>query len=43
MSTKEKVKERVRFQETTIANNEIVVYNDDVNTFDFVIDCLISY
>ena len=41
MSTKEKVRERVRTQETTTANNEIVVYNDDVNTFDHVIDTLI--
>jgi len=41
MSTKEKVRERVRTQETTTANNEIVVYNDDVNTFDHVIDTLV--
>jgi ATP-dependent Clp protease adaptor protein ClpS len=41
MSTKEKVKERVSFKEATTVNNEIVVYNDDVNTFDHVIDTLI--
>ncbi|MEN9981624.1 MAG: hypothetical protein RL542_1411, partial [Bacteroidota bacterium] len=33
MSTKEKVRERVSFKEATTVNNEIVVYNDDVNTF----------
>jgi ATP-dependent Clp protease adaptor protein ClpS len=41
MSTKEKVRERVRTQETTTTNNEIVVYNDAVNTFDHVIDTLV--
>jgi ATP-dependent Clp protease adaptor protein ClpS len=41
MSTKEKVRERVSFKEATTVNNEIVVYNDDVNTFDHVIDTLI--
>ena len=42
MSTKEKVRERVRTQDTTTANNEIVVYNDDVNTFDHVIESLVD-
>jgi ATP-dependent Clp protease adaptor protein ClpS len=41
MSTKEKVRERVRTKEVTHTDNEIVVYNDDVNTFDHVIDTLI--
>ncbi len=41
MSTKEKIRERVSFKEATITNNEIVVYNDDVNTFDHVIDTLV--
>ncbi|MEO8534169.1 MAG: ATP-dependent Clp protease adaptor ClpS, partial [Flavobacterium sp.] len=40
MSTKEKVRERVREKEATAFNNEIIVYNDDVNTFDHVIDTL---
>ena len=40
MSTKEKVRERVREKEATGFNNEIIVYNDDVNTFDHVIDTL---
>lgn len=41
MSTKEKVRERVREKETISFNNEIIVYNDDVNTFDHVINTLI--
>lgn len=41
MSTKEKIKERVRLKEKASINNEIVVFNDDVNTFDHVIDTLI--
>ena len=41
MSTKEKVLEEVLVEEVITANNEIVLYNDDVNTFDHVIDTLI--
>ena len=40
MSTKEKVRERVSVKEAIQLDNEIVVYNDDVNTFDHVIDTL---
>lgn len=40
MSTKEKIRERVSVQEVTARNNEIIVYNDDVNTFDHVIETL---
>ena len=40
MSTIEKVRERVSTQEVTAKNNEIIVYNDDVNTFDHVIETL---
>ncbi|MFL9829519.1 ATP-dependent Clp protease adaptor ClpS [Flavobacterium sp. ST-87] len=40
MSTKEKIRERVSVQEVTAKNNEIIVYNDDVNTFDHVIETL---
>ncbi|MDY0780146.1 ATP-dependent Clp protease adaptor ClpS [Tenacibaculum sp. IB213877] len=42
MSTIEKIQEEldVLFQEKR--EHEIVLYNDDVNTFDFVIDSLIS-
>ena len=41
MSTIEKVKEKRKEQEVTAINNEIIVYNDDVNTFDHVIDTLV--
>lgn len=41
MSTKEKVRERVSVKESRTINNEIVLYNDDVNTFDHVIETLI--
>lgn len=41
MSTIEKVKEKISEQEVTAMNNEIVVYNDDVNTFDHVIATLV--
>lgn len=41
MSTKEKKRERVVLKEATSVNNEIIVYNDDVNTFDHVIETLI--
>ncbi|KQB41854.1 Clp protease ClpS [Flavobacterium sp. L1I52] len=40
MSTKEKVRERISVQEVITKNNEIVLYNDDVNTFDHVIETL---
>lgn len=41
MSTIEKTQEEVSVQELVGVNNEIVLYNDDVNTFDHVIDTLI--
>jgi ATP-dependent Clp protease adaptor protein ClpS len=41
MATKELVKERAVVKETTAMNSEIIVYNDDVNTFDHVIETLI--
>ena len=41
MSTIEKVQEDVLVEELVGTNNEIVLYNDDVNTFDHVIDTLI--
>ena len=40
MSTIEKVREKVSVQEITTKNNEIILYNDDVNTFDHVIETL---
>ena len=41
MSTIEKVQEDVLVEEQIGISNEIVLYNDDVNTFDHVIDTLI--
>lgn len=41
MSTKEKVLEEVLVEKGVSFNNEIVLYNDDVNNFDHVIDTLI--
>ncbi|CAM3627771.1 ATP-dependent Clp protease adaptor ClpS [Flavobacterium gelidilacus] len=41
MSTREKIQEEVDVLEDYGLNNEIVLYNDDVNTFDHVIDTLI--
>jgi ATP-dependent Clp protease adaptor protein ClpS len=41
MSTIEKIQEQVAVEEQVGINNEIVLYNDDVNTFDYVIDTLI--
>ena len=41
MSTKEKHKEDVLLLEKEDKENQIVLYNDEVNTFDHVIDMLI--
>ncbi len=40
MSTKEKLSESLLVEEAVSLNNEIVMYNDDVNTFDHVIETL---
>lgn len=42
MSTKEQVLEKVKTQTKKQKNYEIVLYNDDVNTFDHVIETLIA-
>lgn len=42
MSTKEKILEKRLVAETISINNEIVLYNDDINTFDHVINTLIK-
>jgi ATP-dependent Clp protease adaptor protein ClpS len=42
MSTKEKIKEEVDVLEKEFFQHEIVLHNDEVNTFDYVIDSLIS-
>jgi ATP-dependent Clp protease adaptor protein ClpS len=41
MSTKEKIQEQVLIDTEEQNLNEIVLHNDDVNTFDHVIDTLI--
>ncbi len=42
MSTKELISEEVLVSEAVKNNNEIVLFNDDVNTFDHVIATLIQ-
>jgi len=42
MSTREKIQEEVDVLEQEVNQHEIVLYNDDVNTFDFVINSLIN-
>lgn len=41
MSTIEKVKEKVCIKELLNQQHEIILFNDDVNTFDHVIDTLV--
>lgn len=41
MSTKEKIQEDLLVETLEENLNEIVLYNDEVNTFDYVIDTLI--
>lgn len=43
MTTFTEFKEETIVKEQGQLNHEIVLYNDDVNTFDHVIDCLIKY
>jgi ATP-dependent Clp protease adaptor protein ClpS len=42
MSTKEEISEELLVKEKTVKQNEIVLFNDDVNTFDHVIETLIA-
>ncbi|AWM15165.1 ATP-dependent Clp protease adaptor ClpS [Flavobacterium sp. NRK F10] len=42
MSTIEKVQEEVLVEEQVGINHEIILFNDDVNTFDHVIETLIQ-
>ena len=42
MSTKEKIQEDLDILEQETHQHEIVLHNDDVNTFDFVIESLIN-
>ncbi|MDG3583773.1 ATP-dependent Clp protease adaptor ClpS [Galbibacter pacificus] len=42
MSTKERISEELLLEEEVVKQNEIILYNDDVNTFEYVIDMLIN-
>ncbi|MFA5556353.1 MAG: ATP-dependent Clp protease adaptor ClpS [Flavobacteriaceae bacterium] len=42
MSTKERVLEEVLIEEAVSNLNKIILFNDDVNTFDHVIEMLIT-
>jgi len=42
MSTKEKVREEVKIEELLGQEHVIVLFNDDVNTFDHVIETLVA-
>ncbi|WP_088324454.1 ATP-dependent Clp protease adaptor ClpS [Polaribacter tangerinus] len=42
MSTKEKIQEDVSVKEQEVFQHEIILHNDDVNTFDHVIESLIQ-
>lgn len=42
MSTEERILEEVLVEEETVKQNEIVLFNDDVNTFDHVIETLVD-
>lgn len=42
MGTKEKIQEEVDVLEKEVNQHEIVLHNDEVNTFEFVIDSLIE-
>jgi len=42
MSTKEKIQEEVDVLEKEVFQHEIILHNDDVNTFDHVIEALMS-
>jgi ATP-dependent Clp protease adaptor protein ClpS len=41
MNTKEKISEETLLEDEITQQNEIILYNDDVNTFDHVIETLI--
>jgi ATP-dependent Clp protease adaptor protein ClpS len=42
MGQKEKFSEELLLEEVTVKQHEIVLFNDDVNTFDHVIETLIG-
>lgn len=42
MGSKEKLSEELLLEEETVNQSEIILFNDDVNTFDYVIETLIK-
>ena len=42
MGTKEQISEELLLEEKTVKQNEIVLFNDEVNTFDHVIETLVA-
>jgi len=42
MSYKEKIKEKIEVRTEKKRKHQIIIHNDDVNTFDFVIEALIK-
>jgi ATP-dependent Clp protease adaptor protein ClpS len=42
MSPSEKTKEKLEVKTDVRNNHQIIIFNDDVNTFDFVIEALIK-
>ncbi len=42
MGSKEKLQESLLVEDETLKHNEIVLFNDEVNTFDHVIETLID-
>ncbi|HBW86402.1 MAG TPA: hypothetical protein DEF82_06575 [Crocinitomicaceae bacterium] len=43
MSTKEITKENVEEIQQVIGRSSLILFNDDFNTFDHVIECLVKY
>ena len=42
MSTKEKISEKILSDTDSLHENEIILFNDDIDTFDLVIDTLMG-
>jgi len=42
MSSKEKIQEKIEILEEEVAQHEIILFNDDVHTFEFVINSLVD-
>ena len=43
MSVKEEILELVKHKESVVKEHVIILHNDEVNSFDHVIDCLIDF